>query len=126
MKYLCLGYRDEHAWAALSPTQQDALMQEAAAYDDELRRSGHCLEARKVRDARVAATLRFENGKVSVADGPFVQTNQPLGGIMVLEATDLNHAIALMSNLPCMRRAGGSLEIRPIDDQQTSNREMSR
>ena len=50
-----------------------------------------------------------------VCDGPFAETKEQLGGFMLLEANDLNHAIQLMSKIPCMR-AGGSLEIRPVNE----------
>ena len=115
MKYLCLGYHDEKTWAALSETERDAMMQDLAAYDDLLRKGGHRVDATALKSARTAATLRFNNGKVAITDGPFAETREQIGGIMVLEATDLNHAIALMSQLPCMR-LGGSLEIRPINE----------
>ena len=50
-----------------------------------------------LQEARNAATVTFKNGKVSVTDGPFVETKEQLGGIMFLEARDLNHAIQLLS-----------------------------
>ena len=58
---------------------------------------------------------RFDGGKVSITDGPFAETKEQLGGIMLLEARDLNEAIQLMSQLPCMR-VGGALEIRPLQE----------
>ena len=114
MKYLCLGYHDPKIWEAMPDGQRTTLMRDVAAYDALLRKNGHCVDARALQD-RQAATLRFANGKVSVTDGPFAETKEQLGGVMVLEADDLNHAIRLMSELPCMR-VGGSLEIRPINE----------
>jgi hypothetical protein len=112
MKYLCLGYFTENALAALRAG--GSLHAEAVAYHDDLRRSGHCLDFKTLEGGRSAATLRFDGGKVTVTDGPFAETKEQLGGLMILEATDLNHAIQLMSQLPAMRHTGGSLEIRPI------------
>ena len=65
-----------------------------------------------------AATLRIQNGKVSVTDGPFAETKEQIGGIMILEADDLNHAIQLMSKHPslALSKGGGSWEIRPAVD----------
>ena len=59
-------------------------------------------------------TLRFRNGKVMVTDGPYAETKEQLGGILILEANDLNHAIQLMSKHPGVR--GGPFEIRPAAD----------
>ena len=119
MKYLCMGYHPDAAWDAMSADQRKALLDETFAYGEQLRRSGHCLDDVALQPPRTAATLRFDNGKVSITDGPFAETKEQLGGVMVLEARDLNHAIQLMSRIPCMR-LGGSLEIRPINEEIAS------
>lgn len=116
MKYLCLGYHDEQTWGALSESQRRALTEESCAYEDTLRRGGHVIDGRGLHGARTATTLRFEQGTMSVTDGPFAETKEQIGGLMILEAVDLNQAIQLMSQLPCMR-VGGSLEIRPINEE---------
>ena len=59
--------------------------------------------------------MKWRNGKVSVTDGPFAETKEQLGGIIVLEAPDLNRAIQLMSDHPCVR-IGCCCEIRPVAD----------
>ncbi|MEO6434893.1 MAG: YciI family protein [Tepidisphaeraceae bacterium] len=115
MKYLCLGYHEDKRWSAMPESDRKALLDECAAYDELLRENGHSIDARALEGAAAATTLRFDGGKMSVTDGPFVETKEQLGGVMVLEATDLNHAIGLMSKLPCMR-LGGCLEIRPINE----------
>jgi effector-binding domain-containing protein len=129
MKYICLGFHDEKTWEALTDTERKSLLDETFTYQDELRHSGNYLDGKALQAARAAATLRFEKGKITVSDGPFAETKEQLGGIMLLEADDLNHAIQLMSQLPCMR-VGGSLEIRPINEElevaprtQRSNKE---
>ena len=62
-----------------------------------------------------AATLRYQNGQVVVTDGPFAETKEQIGGILMLEARDLNHAIQLMSHHPGVRN--GPFEIRPADEE---------
>ena len=114
MKYLCLGYYGEDALKALRAG--GAVMAETAGYNDELRRAGHCLDLKALEGGRSAATLRFDGRTVLVTDGPFAETKEQLGGVMLLEATDLNHAIQLMSQMPCMRHVGGCMEIRPINE----------
>jgi hypothetical protein len=115
MKYLCLGFHSEAAWNALAPAERQKLIDASLAYEGMLKRSGHYVDSRALQSARSAATLRFENGEVLVTDGPFAETKEQLGGVLVLEAIDLNHAISLMSQLPCMK-IGGSVEIRPINE----------
>jgi hypothetical protein len=91
------------------------MFDECFAYDDELRRGGHFLGGEALDSARNAVTLRMKEGKVEVTDGPFVETKETLGGILLLEASDLNHAIALMSKHPAVGM-GSSFEIRPANE----------
>ncbi len=114
MKYVCLGFIDEAKFAAIPQADALRMMEECFAYDDELRRGGHFLGGEAL-DSK-AATLRLKNGKVVVTDGPFAETKETLGGILLLEARDLNHAIALMSKHPGMRMWGTSFEIRPANE----------
>ena len=118
MKYICLGYMNEEVWETLSESERNTFMDECFAYDDELRKNGHFAGGEGLQDARNATTLRWRNGKVSVTDGPFAETKEQIGGIMILEATDLNHVIRLLSNHPSLRRGrgGSSWEIRPAVD----------
>ena len=116
MKYLCFGYHDEEAWAAMPQQERDALLKETLAYQELLREGGHYLHGDALQSAKNAATLRFKSGEVLLTDGPFAETKEQLGGVMVLEASDLNYAIALLSKLPCMR-VGGSVEIRQINEE---------
>jgi hypothetical protein len=116
MKYLCLGYHDARIWDAVSERDRRTISDESVAYEQLLRENGHVVGAKALQGPHTATTLRFDGGgKMSITDGPFAETKEHLGGVMILEAKDLNHAIALMSQLPCMR-LGGSLEIRPIDE----------
>lgn len=116
MKYICLGYHDEKKWDAMSESERDAMMNECFAYDDVLRRNGHFTGGEALQSTRNATTLRWRNGKVSMTDGPFAETKEQLGGILVLEATDLNHAIALMSKHPAIRM-GTVFELRPAHEE---------
>jgi hypothetical protein len=115
MKFLCLGYMDEQKWDAMSKREQDAMMQECFAYDDVLRRNGHFVGGEALQSARTAKTLQWKGGKVLVTDGPFAETKELLGGLLVLEAKDMNHAVELMSKHPGVR-LGGPFEIRPVEE----------
>ena len=114
MKYICLGYLDEQQWEAMSENEQNALMDACFAYDDVLRKHGHFVGGEALQSARNATTLRYQHGKVSITDGPYAETKEQLGGILILEATDLNHAIQLMSQHPGVQ--AGPFEIRPAED----------
>jgi hypothetical protein len=116
MKYVCLGYIEEKKWETMSESERQAFMEECFAYDDLLRKNGHFVGGEALQSARTATTLRFHNGKVSITDGPYAETKEQLGGILLLEARDLNHAIQLMSKHPGVR-LGGPFEIRPADEE---------
>lgn len=115
MKYICLGYMDETKWDSMSESERNEFMDVCFAYDEELLNKGHIIGGEALDSARNAATLRLKNGKVSVTDGPFAETKEQLGGFMVLEARDLNHAIELLSKHPSIQR-GGNFEIRATAD----------
>ncbi|HTN04778.1 YciI family protein [Planctellipticum variicoloris] len=114
MKYVCLGFIDEARFAQLPQEDVLRMMDECFAYDDELRRGGHFLGGEALDSIRNAVTLRMKNGEVEVTDGPFAETKETLGGILLLEARDLNHAISLMSKHPGVKM--GPFEIRPADE----------
>ncbi|HEY7365220.1 MAG TPA: YciI family protein [Methylomirabilota bacterium] len=119
MKYVCLGYLEENKWDTMSKGQQEAMVEECFAYDDMLKKNGHFVSGAALQSARSAVTLRARNGKISVTDGPYAETKEQLGGILILEAQDLNHAIQLMSKHPGVR-LGGPFEIRTMDEELTA------
>jgi hypothetical protein len=114
MKFICMGYMDEEAWAKIPEAEQQGMVEKCMAFDDELRQGGHFIGGEALQFGPSAVTLRMRNGQVSVTDGPFAETKEQLGGILILEARDLNHAIALMSRHPGV--AIGPFEIRPSDE----------
>lgn len=114
MKFICMGFLDETVLDAIPQSEQLATMEECFAYDDELRRGGHFLGGEALQGVASAVTLRSEGGKVTVCDGPFAETKEHLGGILLLEARDMNHAISLMSKHPGVKF--GPFEIRPADE----------
>lgn len=114
MRFICLGYADPSIFSKLSKEELEAGMEECFAYDDELRRGGHFAGGEALQEARAAVTLRHNGRGVDVSDGPYAETKEYLGGILILEARDLNHAIALMSKHPGVKF--GPFEIRPADE----------
>jgi hypothetical protein len=119
MKFICLGFYDATVLAAMSESERKSFFDNCFAYDDELRRGGHFIGGEALQPAAKAATVRYRNGQALVTDGPFTETKEQLGGILLLEATDLNHAIQLMSKHPAIR-AGNVFEIRPANEEMNA------
>ena len=114
MKYICLGYIEPGKFENMPERERNAMVDECFTYDDVLRKTGHFAGGEGLQPPSNAVTLRFRDGKVSVTDGPYAETKEQIGGILILEANDLNHAIQLMSKHPGVR--AGPFEIRPAAD----------
>jgi hypothetical protein len=114
MKYVCLGYIAPGKFENMPEKERNAMVDSCFTYDDALRKNGHFAGGEALQPPNNAVTLRFRNGKVAVTDGPYAETKEQLGGILILEASDLNHAIQLMSKHPGVR--AGPFEIRPAAD----------
>jgi len=112
MKYLCLIYENEQAWAAMPQAEADSTLGEYFAFTDNYTKSGHVLGSNALQPTHTATTVRVRNGKVSTTDGPFAETREQLGGYYLVEAKDLNEAIQIASKIPGART--GSIEVRPI------------
>lgn len=115
MKFICMGYYDESSMAGKTEAEMAAFMEECFAYDDELRRGGHFLKGEALQHADNAVTLKFRNNQIDATDGPFAETKEQIGGLLFLEARDMEHAVELMSKHPGVRF--GPFEIRPADEQ---------
>lgn len=121
MKYVCFGFLDVENWAKKSENERNALIDECFAYDDLLKKNGHWVGGEALQSA---TTLRYRAGKVSLTDGPYAETKELLGGLLILEARDLDVAIQLISKHPGMKM--GSWEIRPVEDMSGMIRESER
>jgi hypothetical protein len=112
MRFICLGYIEANKWESLPEKDRNSMMEQCFEYDDQLRKGGHFVGGEALQNANTAATLRWQRDKVVVTDGPYAETKEQLGGILLLEANNMEHAIALMSKHPGVR-LGGPFEIRP-------------
>ena len=124
MKYLCMVLVDEKKLEAMSPNELQALDDESLAYDDSLRKRGHLITAQALESVQTATMVRIRNGKVSLTDGPFAETNEQIGGFLLIEAQDLNQAIQLAANVPVIRLGG--IEVRPIKELTASEKKETR
>lgn len=118
MKFLCLSYLDETKFEILSESDRESFVKACSAYDDVLRKSGHFKRLEALDGARNAKTLRYQNEKVSITDGPFAATKEQIGGILLLDAHDLKQATDLMAKHPGIRVA--TFEIRALDEESTA------
>jgi hypothetical protein len=114
MRYLCLICYDEKKLHTMPKTERDALYDEAYAYYDELVRSGHGIAGDPLQPLETARTVRVQKGKVSITDGPYVETKEQVGGYILLNARDLDEAVQLASKIPPARLGG--VEVRPIHE----------
>jgi len=124
MKYVCLGYYNEKAWEGMPESEQNAFVDACLTYDDTLRKNSHFIGGEALQPAGNATTLRLESGKVTITDGPYAESKEQIGGILLLEARDLDEAIRLMSNHPGIK--AGPWEIRPAADMTEVVRESER
>ena len=117
MKYLCLVYGEEEKIAAMT---DDGCM----AYDQALRDAGRCLASEALQTVRTAKTVRVREGKMSITDGPFAETKEVLAGFYLIDATDLNDAIQVASQIPPARV--GTIEVRPVRELMNTSGERRR
>ena len=114
MKFICLGYIEPGKFENMPDAERNAAVDECFAYDDVLRKNGHFAGGDGLQPPGTAVTLRYRNGKVSSTDGPYAETKEQIGGILILEARDMKHAVELMSKHPGVKM--GPFEIRPAAD----------
>ena len=115
MKFLCLSHIDEQKFDVMSESERETFITECFTYDNVLRKNGHFVRLEALQNAQ---TLRYGNGNVSITDGPSAETKEQIGGILLLEANDLNHATQLMSKHPGIRVA--TFEIRALDEESSA------
>ena len=115
MKYICLGYYDKSKFDGMTEDEQSAMFDICFDYDDHLRAGGNWAGGEGLEGPETALTLYWKNGKVATTDGPYTETKEQLGGILILEARDMNHAVQLMTQHPSLKY-GSIFEIRPVAD----------
>jgi hypothetical protein len=118
MQYLLLIYDQESAWGKLSEAQQSAMMNEYQEFTKSLNQSGHHRASSQLHPVSKATTVRVRDGKKLVTDGPFAETKEQLGGYYLIEAKDLDDAVALAARVPSARM--GSIEVRPLVERTRS------
>lgn len=121
MRYLCLIYWNEHELATLPAAELNALNAAHLDFNDELRRSGHLVEAEALQPSSESACLRIKGGKPVVTDGPFTEAKEMVAGFYLLEAADREEALAIAARLPSAGHA--TVEVRPVHTLVVEGRE---
>ena len=124
MKYICLGYIEPGKFKGMAEDERNAVFDDCFEHNDHLRANGHLVAEVALQPPETALTVYWRNGKAATTDGPYAETKEQLGGISILEARDLNHAIQLISQHPGMKLATN--EIPPVADLSEIKKESER
>jgi hypothetical protein len=111
LKYMLLIYADEKCW---TEEERQHCYGESTELAHDLRAKGHYIAASPLQPVATATSVRVREGKRTVTDGPFAETREQLGGFFMIEARDLDEAIATAGRIPAARK--GTVEIRPVID----------
>jgi hypothetical protein len=106
---MLLIYCDERT---LSETEREACYAESTRLAGEIHASGRYLAANPLHPTSTATSVRVRDGKRLVTDGPFAETREQLGGYFLIQAADLDEAIAIAGRIPMARK--GTVEVRPV------------
>jgi hypothetical protein len=112
MKYMLLVHHDEEAFAKLSETKRQQMLEESVELTHQLHAKRQYINASPLQQAATAAIVRVRDGKPFVTDGPFIETREQLAGYFLIDAKDLNAAIGIASRVPGARI--GTVEVRPL------------
>ena len=115
MKYMLLTYLDEKAWLALSPAEQKREMDSCAPHVQNLLATNKLLAGAPLHPTSTATTIRYREGKRVLTDGPFAETREQLGGYTIIEADNLDDAIAIAIGFVGTSPIA-TIEVRPIVD----------
>lgn len=109
MKYMLLIYADEQAW---TEPEREACYGESTDLAHQLKSDGQYVFASPLQPVATATSVRVRSGKRTVTDGPFAETREQLGGFFLIDAKDLDEAIAVAGRIPGARK--GTVEVRPV------------
>jgi hypothetical protein len=112
MQYVLLIYSSEAANKSRPAAEAQGIFGEYMAYTADIKKSGHMKGGEALEPTSVATTVRVREGKVLKTDGPFAETREQLGGFYLVEAKDLDEAVALAARIPDCR--SGCIEVRPV------------
>lgn len=111
-QYLLLIYGTESAWDGINETERQKIYGQYMQLTQDLQASGKLKSAHQLQPIAAAQTVRIQKGKKTITDGPFAETKEQLGGYYLVEAKDLNEALAIAARIPAADL--GCVEVRPV------------
>ena len=111
MRFVCLFHIDADLIGKLSPAELESFDRANRDADAALIKSGHYVSALALDDAAGAVTVRRRGGTSTTTDGPYAETKEQLGGILIIEAADMAEAIEIAKLGPMADF--GTVEVRP-------------
>jgi len=112
MQYLLLIYANESGMPDPASAQMSTVMKEFGEFTNSIRESGHMVGANRLQSAATATSIRVRDGKTLLTDGPFAETAEQLGGYYLIEAANLDDALAIGARIPGAK--WGTIEVRPV------------
>src|SRR4030095_11782561 len=112
MKYMLLIYHDEKAWDQLSEPERQKIYSDYRQLIEEIKKTGQHLAGSQLHGTSTATSVRVREGKQLTTDGPFAETKEQLGGYFLIEAGNLDEAIAIAARVPSARN--GTIEVRAV------------
>jgi hypothetical protein len=112
LQYMLLIYDDEGEEAALPEEDLSAIVAAHGALARKWREEGRLLAGDRLQPSDTATTVRMVDGKIVMTDGPYADTKEQLGGFYIIEAEDLDQALADASVIPSVGRS--IIEVRPV------------
>jgi hypothetical protein len=112
MQYLLLIYHSETDWNRMTDADRNAMYKEYGEFTEDIVQKGQFKSGNELQPVSTATTVRVRDKKRLVTDGPFAETKEQLGGFYLVEAKDLDEAVAIAARIPSARV--GSVEVRPI------------
>lgn len=112
MQYMLMIYSNETVMQSVKPADMQQMMAAYGAYTEAMKKAGVLIAADRLQPTATATTVRLANGKTEVLNGPYADTREQLGGYYLIEAPDLDAAIAWAAR--CPGASHGTMEVRPV------------
>ena len=119
MQYILLDYVRHEGWTSLTPAEQEHWLGAYISYLEAMKQAGVLKSSSGLQPATTATTVRVANGKAQVLDGPYADSKEQLGGFHIIEAADLDAAIAWAARSPTALH--GVVEVRPLQEKSLAD-----
>jgi hypothetical protein len=115
MQYMLSLIGEEPNWEEVSPEEMQATLEEMEKYNDELKEAGVMVDGHGLRERASASVVHFSGGETTITDGPFAETKEQLMGFWIIEAANLDEALAWTKKAPLQEAA---IEVRPLVEEE--------